>query len=285
MKRSYFRILLLQESKKTTGETLSYYSDTEGKMRARVSTGDISEADLMKMMIERRKAERRVEELRVELAAEKARLGVLLGISVSDVSLSGGLPYEPVYPTMDETVERALENRSELKGRSMLIQASESALSAEKRSIMPAFEVEGGYRKNSDGFTGAVFGISVPLPLFDRNRGGTVRARAEMHAARLAVETGKKRLIADVSGLVNSILSIQTRIAALEEQVALSRSLIGIARLAYEEGESSLLDFLYTMRSGQDLAAEYHTALYEHASSIAEFEALTGFNTANGGVK
>jgi cobalt-zinc-cadmium efflux system outer membrane protein len=283
MKRSYYRVLLLQESEKAAHEALSLFAETEAKMRARVRAGDIAESDLMKLEIERGKAERRFEESRLELTAEKAHLGLALGIPGEDISLPGGFPYAPVSLAAAEVEKLAFENRRELKGLTLLVASSASALSAEKRGILPAFEVEAGYRKSSEGFTGAVFGVSVPLPLFDRNRGGTVRARAESHAAALALEQGKKRLVADVSAQAGKIRSLQTRIAALEAQSASARDLTGIAGLAYEAGETVLLDLLDTLRMARELRTEYHAALYEHASSVAEFEALTGVKLLNGG--
>ena len=283
MKRIYYRVLLLQESEKAAAEALSLFAEAETKMRAKVAAGDIAESDLMKLVIERRKVERQIEELRVEHETEKANLGLLLGLSASDISVPGGIRYTPVHLNAGETAERALESRAGQKGLSALVASSETNLSAEKRGIMPDFAVEGGYKKSSDGFTGAVFGISVPLPLFDRNRGGTVRARAEVHTAALAAETGKQRLVADVNAQVNRILSLQSRIGSLEEQVAMSRGLTGIAGLAYEEGESGLLDLLYTMRSAQNLTTEYHSALYDHVSTVVELEALTGLKLLNGG--
>lgn len=283
MKRSYYRVLLLHESEKAAAETRLLFTDTEAKMRAKAAAGDIAESELMKLVIERMKADRHREELRVAREAEKANLGLLLGLAASDISVPGGNRYSPVHLNAGEIAERALGNRAGLKGLSSLVASSQANLSAEKRGSMPDFEVEAGYKKSSDGFTGAVFGISVPLPLFDRNRGGAARARAEAHAAALAAETGKQRLVADVNAHVNRILALQSRIGALEEQVALSRGLTGIAELAYEEGESGLLELLDTVRSAQELNTEYYTALYEHALTIAELEALTGLKPLNGG--
>lgn len=283
MKRIYYRVLLLQEHEKASNELLAFFADTEAKMRARVQAGDIAESDLMKLAIERGKTERRYEESRIELTAEKAHLGLALGISGDVISLHGGFPYTPVAMTADEAEKLAFENRPELKGLTQLVASSTSALSAEKRGILPDFEVEAGYKKNSEGFTGAVFGVSIPLPLFDRNRGGTVRARAEFHAAALALEREKKRIAADVSSQVRKILLLQTHIAALEAQSASARDLAGIAGLAYEAGETVLLDLLDTLRSAQELRAEYYAALYEHAATVAEYEALTGVKLLNGG--
>jgi len=246
-----------------------------------VRAGDVSEAELMKLISERRKIERGVDALRLELAAEKARLGLMLGIT--DFDVEGDLKYEPTVPDVQEAVNHAVGNSHELKGLSAAAESSEAALSAARRGRLPSIEIEGGYKKSTEGFTRAVVGIAVPLPLFDRNRGETARSRAAASHARLAFESAKRSTAGEVTLLVERMRFLLSQAADLARQVMESRELSSIATLAYEEGETGLLELLEAFRSEKDIAIEHHEVLYDLRSTVYRLEVVSGLNLSERG--
>lgn len=95
------------------------------------------------------------------------------------------------------------------------------------------------------GDVGLVGGVSLPLPVFDRNRGNIAAARAEVRAAEanLAAVTANARVRAR-----NSLTNVQAaaaRVAALEQSaVPEAAEALRLTQLSYREGRATLLELL-----------------------------------------
>lgn len=276
MKQSFYRILLLTENERTLSDIAGIIADIEGKTATRVSAGDASEADLMKLRVEKNKIIRGIEALRADLKSEKSKLALLLNVESISFDVSGEFAYSPLSPGIEAVKDSDQLTRPDLLGQQKRVEALEFELSASKKTAIPSIDLEAGYKTRTGGFNGFIFGVSVPLPLFDRNQGGIARAEAELAQEKLLFEAMKKTAAYEVNVLLERIASLQTRIADLSQQVEAAKELTKIAGIAYEEGESGLLDLLDAARSEKELVVENNSAIYEYWSAHFELERAIG---------
>jgi len=283
MKQSYFKVLLLKENEKALSEIAGFFSDVERKTEARVSVGDASEADLMKLAGEKNKIVRGLEALRTDLKSEKRKLALLLNVEPTDFDVSGEFAYRHLNLGIEGLGQ---QNRPDIKGQGKIVEASKVALSASKKEAIPSIDLEAGYKKRSGGFNGFIFGVSIPLPLFNRNQGGIARAQIELAQEKVVFEALKKNTTYELNLLFERIASLQVRIADLSSQIETARELTRIAGIAYEEGETTLLELLDATRSEKELVVENNTAVYDYWAARFELEKAIGTKaTPMGGTK
>lgn len=286
MKQSYYKILLLKENERALSEIAEVFSDVERKTEARVSAGDASEADLMKLAAEKNKIVRGLEALRTDLKSEKRKLALLLNLQETDFDVSGEFSVKPVAFSYEMLASAIQQNRPDIKGQGRIVEATEVSLSAAKKEAIPSFDLEAGYKKRTGGFNGFIFGVSIPLPLFNRNQGGIARAQAELTQEKVVFEALQKNAAYEVNLLFERITSLQARIADLAQQVEKSKELTKIAGIAYEEGETGLLELLDAARSEKELVMENNTLVYDYWAARFEFEKAVGTKvTPMGGTK
>ncbi len=158
------------------------------------------------------------------------------------------------------------------------IEQREVSLSLEKAEAIPDPLVSGGYRRiNENNDNAFVVGLSIPIPVFDRNQGGILEARR-----RLAKADHEKR---NAEITVNAALTDAYRklSSSYEEVTSLSCDVLPEAESAYSaifegyrEGKFTLLDVLDAQRTVFDTDFQYIEALRTYHHSLADVERLTG---------
>jgi cobalt-zinc-cadmium efflux system outer membrane protein len=151
---------------------------------------------------------------------------------------------------------------------------------------MPDVTATGGFKRQSDGLTGAFLGLSLPVPLFDRGGGAVQAADAATEAGEERLALVRREVWNDARRAGDAYRTLLQRAALLSSEgvsVTDAGDLLEIARVAYDEGEMELIELL-------DAAGAYQQALTAEARRrgelwIAYFDlerALGGFETAAG---
>jgi cobalt-zinc-cadmium efflux system outer membrane protein len=123
-----------------------------------------------------------------------------------------------------------------------------------------------------------VAGVSVPLPIFDRNRGNVAAARADLQsaearaaAARLDAETGTRAALA-------LITAADSRAAAAERTMATAEEGYRLARIAYEAGKSPLIELLaarHNLGTARGVILDAAAARLDARANLARLSGLT----------
>lgn len=167
------------------------------------------------------------------------------------------------------------EGSSDVESRRLAAEALKEDIGLEKADIIPSISIAGGYKSVDDEFNGFVVGLSMPIPLLNRNSGGIDRAAAEHRIARAELdlyETSRERLI--------SMLTQTAREeSALLEQYHKDFSRISehVADLAasYREGWIDIGDFLEGIQTYADGIEGYFNMLEDYHDIVFELEELT----------
>ena len=217
--------------------------------RLRFELGEGSRLELATAQIRFAEARRRT------LVANRLRrsssivLAELLGLGGEDqLTLVGDLPTAQTTPGVDDFVDRALELRPDLLAGRHGVEAATAAVEVARKEGWPDASVGFHYaREEGDDIYLAKF--SVPLPLFNRNQGQTVRARgtlarlrSELDAGQLAVESEVRRAYVayEQAGEAAQIYSAEV-LAAQEESLEL------LTR-AFEVGEADYAAVMIVQR-------------------------------------
>ena len=144
-----------------------------------------------------------------------------------------------------------------------------AAVASEKAARIPELEASAGYvRFKEDGTDALAFGLSMPLPLFDRNRGNLDAARQELARAESERTAAAVALAVNLAEAHASLLAAHGRVATLQAKVVpVMEQACEAARAGYQQGKFGFLDLLDAQRSLietrmslVDALSDYHAA-------------------------
>lgn len=130
------------------------------------------------------------------------------------------------------------------------VRAAEAQLTAAERRIdvesinaRPDVTASMGLRRfEAEGATALTFGLSLPLPLFDRNRGNIDAARAEYNAAGARLAQAKQDANADRAAAAARLGASTSRVAAADAGVTAAEEAYRLSRIGFDAGRISQLE-------------------------------------------
>lgn len=208
--------------------------------------------------------------------AEFSRATVNLTRAVGVDSLPPVPPLDPqpprttAIPTLEVALEAALERRSDLAALRAGAQVARHRQSAERRATLPDVSLQAGTMRSA-GVDMHTLGVSVPLPLFDRNSGGRKRAAGEVAEANAELDAAERSARAEVRAAVEALDALlAARSPGSDSLAARAAEVAEIADAAYAAGGGSLLELLDARRARVEAfttalqwAAELRLALLE----------------------
>lgn len=156
-------------------------------------------------------------------------------------------------------------------------QAAAFRVDVERARATPDVTLSVGARRyDHEDDTGLVVGASVPLPLFDRNRGSVSAASAQLTAAnarlasaRLEEETGRRVA-------ASQIAAGDARLKAAIQAEAAAGEAYNLARIGYEGGKSPLIELLNARRAVTEAQSRLLDARLARIRAEAALARLSG---------
>ena len=251
---------LLQHDLAAVDEMVLYHKE-------RVDAGAMRGVDLIRMQIERDRiflslqaAQRDAELARIDLFKQ-------IGKTVSkDIRLTDDITATDQLPTID--LATALAQRVEIGAARDDVAAAEADLKLQRALAVPDPDLLGGYKRNV-GTNTFYAALQLPLPFFNRNQGGTERAKAQLRIARASLQQTEIVVRSDIDAATESY---QRELAivqgTLPEMRARSKQNLDILTEAYRIGGVDLLRYIDAERTNIDVEvtairtlAEYHQAV------------------------
>lgn len=233
---------------------------------ARRAEGDISGYELRRLKLERARLEQTLAAARIERGAARRELaGRVLPGSDTVALATRGLPDAlPPGVDRDAALEAALRRPSVAAARNA-VEAAAAEADAVRLERIPDLELTGGYKTQSDDFAGAVLGVSLRLPLFDRKGAAVQAAEADRSVADARLGLRERQARNDVLRALDRYRSVRDRRrTTAEELLAPSSELLEIVRTAYGEGEMELVELL----DGADAYLDARLAALELRSEL-----------------
>lgn len=186
-----------------------------------------------------------------------------------DFDFEDSFSVNPLALEKEELMRHAASNRADLNALGNLRDATELLYKIERRNRIPALNLDVGYKNQSDGSEGFVFGGSVTIPLFNQNRGNISEARAETRAAETSLQIQQQQMRNQIEVTVETINMMYRQWQQMEQNPN-TESMLETAESAYKEGRYSLIELLDTAKAWLDdrtnriqTISEYNKALFE----------------------
>ena len=179
-----------------------------------------------------------LDEAQAERDAAFARLTAVAMLPTPVTSIDGGL--------LDRTpagVTVAVGEAPEVQVAEAERAAAESRIEVERVRARPDVTASVGIRRyEAQDATALTFGVSMPLPLFDRNRGAIDAARAEFRAAEARLIGARQEAEADRNAAEARLRASASRVAAADAGVTAAEEAYRLSRIGFEAGRISQLE-------------------------------------------
>lgn len=282
VKRAFYETLLARVVLEQALDNRRGFEELVRVSEARFQEGDIAEGELLKVRLERVKFDAAVAQ--AELGVRQAGIRLLDLLGERDFSgagaVAGDLATATLPPELQPLRETALRERPALRAASQAVTLAERRVALERARATVDVEPFVGLRRVGENNT-VLFGVAVPLPIYDRNQGAIARATAEQRVAVTELELQKTRVLAEVESAWSAWATARAQAATFEagllRQAEEARS---IALTAYQEGAIGLIEYLEAQRTFTEIRQQYARSLFDaHAARLA-LEQATGQDLA-----
>lgn len=281
MRRAYFGAVLAKAELAVAQATLDEIDQVISLTRARLAQGEISGVEVRRLQMERL---RFVDDVfAAQLALRNAKSALLALLNAPDLAAAFDVT-EPLAapagatraPDRRAVEAQAIAGRPDLSAARRAVQQADTQTRLQRALRSPNITVGGGYRRDF-GSDAVVFGVTLPLQIFNRNQGGVATADAERRRAAYLTEAAAIQVRLDVQRALNAVEVSATRVAYIEREYLQNAEQTRETVLAsYRLGAADLIDFLDAQRAFRDTVRTYNRALYEHRISLFELAAATG---------
>jgi len=269
LKRAFYDVLLARATREHALETRQTFDALVEFNQVRLDEGDVAEAELIKARLERGKQDTALTQ--ADLAVRQAGIKLLDLLGESDFSsagtVTGTLDVTAALPPLDELRATALRERASLQAAQHAAALAARRVALERARATVDVSPFLGLRRVGENNT-VLFGISIPLPVYDRNQGGIARAVAEEKAADAELALERARVLAEIESSWHAWQTARAQAAVFERdllpQAEESRA---IALAAYREGAIGLVEYLEAQRTLAGLRQQYARSLFDaHAA-------------------
>ncbi len=277
VEKRFVKVFTLQELLSLQEEQVELISKIHEVIVKRVKVGDTSPLDLTKSQVELAMAEVEIEQTRRELEAAKYILASSWGAQFPRFSKISA-QYKPVPDFTEQELKEAIKQSPAWYLMEAQLAGADANLNlavAEKASDL---ELAGGIQHFNETNDHAFFlGISIPLPLFNRNQGGIAEAKALSRKVHYENEAELLDLYTELQEAWQTLVSSRKAVQSLESRVLpVAQNAYESINKAYNAGELDILSLLDAQRTWIDTRRTHLNLLLEQENSRIEIERLIG---------
>ena len=275
---AFFEVLIAQQRVELADDSAALAARGADVVGRRVAAGKISPVDESRARVDGINAALEATEARSALGTARQNLAATWGdADVGSAGVDGdveGLLFarEPL------DWKAAIEGSPTVFSGQIEVSRQRAQLALEKTKRVPDVTVTVGAKRVAElGVTQAVFGISVPLPLFDRNQGGIYEAAKRGDKAEDDLRAARVRVLNELQRSSNQlVLARQTADTLKQTVLPAARDALQATTRGFEAGKFAFLDVLDAQRTLLLARTRYLNALSTAVQATTNIDRLLG---------
>ncbi len=244
--------------------------------------------DVYRIKILRDAAELGVLQARETLQRTKRTLGTLLNlptVQAEALQLRGTITdLAPPPPPPNELVRIALAIRPDLIAQRLEVGRAEADLRLARANrfgdvylLYQPYTFQNNAPFGNKSSTSWALGATVPLPIYNRNEGGVLRARLNCEQTQTEVATRERRVVTEVLQAESEYAVTRAAVERLET-VALpaAQQLRDDTFMLYTRGEQNAVDYYHAQRDYNEIVRRYRDLTIRHRRSMLKLNTAVG---------
>ena len=281
---AYFDVLTAQERLVLARDSAALAKSSTDTVSKRVAAGKVSPVEESKARV----AEAGVRVELAQAASEQrnalSRLFALLGrIDAPYTVLEGKAENLPSVPSLAD-LQPLISSAPGVVLARIEVDRREALTALEQSKRVPDVTVSVGMQRSNETQRNVLlFGVSVPLPIFDRNQGNLLEALKLEDKARDELQAATVRLHSEVAQARERLSTITAEVQSLQQDVLPgAKSAYDAATIGFENGKFNFLEVLDAQRTYFTAKSQYLKALGEAHRAAADIDRLLGASMVPG---
>ena len=281
---AYFDVLTAQERLVLARDSAALAKSSTDTVAKRVAAGKVSPVEESKARV----AEAGVRVELAQAASEQrnalSRLFALLGrIDTPFTVLEGKAENLPSVPSLAD-LQPLISSAPGVVLARIEVDRRKALTDLEQSKRVPDVTVSVGMQRSNETQRNVLlFGVSVPLPVFDRNQGNLLEALKLEDKARDELQAATVRLHSEVAQARERLSTITAEVQSLQQEVLPgAKSAYDAATIGFENGKFNFLEVLDAQRTYFTAKSQYLKALGEAHRAAADIDRLLGASMVPG---
>ena len=275
---AYFRVVVAQERLKLATNSAELANGAAKAASKRVSAGKVSPVDETRAQVDLANAQLEVIEAQAELTSARHGLASLWGDAEPQFeSVDGDIATVPERGALPELLKQ-LEGAPALMSARMEVERRKALVDVERSKAIPDLTLSvGAKRDNELGRTQAIVGVSVPLPLFDRNQGSVHEASKRVDKAQDDYQGARIRIVTELQAAATQLTVTRTSLQSLQSTVLpAAQQAYEAASKGFDAGKFGFLDVIDAQRSLLHARTRYLSTLANAYQACTAIDRLLG---------
>jgi cobalt-zinc-cadmium efflux system outer membrane protein len=275
---AYFAVLAAQEQLRLAREADELAQRVAAATGRRVVAGKVSPVEETRARVAASSVQLELMRASSALATARKRLAGLWGNTAPRFERAdGSMDSPPALPDVATLQQRLATSPAMTLARSQLGR-SQALAQVELARRAPDITLNvGGKRSEELGRTQAVFGVSLPLPLFDRNQGNVLESARRVDKARDELAATALRLDAELSQASEEFELARRQAHALRNDIVPgAQSAYDAASTGFEYGKFGFIDVLDAQRTLLQAKSQYLETLAQAHRAMAAIDRILG---------
>ncbi len=284
VRKAYYSLLLAQKNAEVAEDNTSRYQQLWEVNRLRLKQGDISEADFLRIEVEKLKAESDWNNATAAVKSAQTELAKLLSWPDNVMSFKAKDNWPDKMPLTEKPneetlLEKALQQRPDIAAAKTRTEQAQKQLTLARRLAIPDVTVGVGYSHDPQNINSdfAQVQVSVPIPLFYQKQGEVSQAAVNLQNAQLNLAQTEQTLRADVVSSLAKWQAAEKVVNRYKKDILTKIDQIReSAELSYLNGATGLIDLVEAERVHKSALLDYYTALNNRSLTYADLQMAVG---------
>jgi len=280
VKKTFIDVLAAQRRLSFEKESYRLAGEIYDAVSHRVEAGKVSPVDEIKSGIVLSNARLKLQRAVKMLADARKQLAAVWGRHLPKFESVSGDFDVAVKPPPEEKLLEEISNNPDVARRRAEIEKKQAELALEKSQRIPDVTLSGGIRYYNETDNDAlVFGLSVPIPVFNRNQGGIASAEYGVFKARDELRALELRLRAEFSAIYMELSATFTEAVVLKNDIVpAAEKAFRATQEGYRQGKFGYLEALDAQRTFFETRERGIEALAAYRKALADANRLIGKN-------
>ncbi len=278
VKTNFFELYKIQQEISLQQKFIQINEDILKTVSERVIAGRTSPAEESKVKVALINSRIELQRLQRNLKSSQANLNSLLGTSEKDFIPETDLFENLFVPPKKENIIDDLENNPSIKNLYNETDFRKAQLKLEKSQSVPDLTASLGIKYLNELKTNSfVAGISLPLPIFNRNQGSIESAEIKVQQMDEIIKAQILLLTSSLQTSYNNLLNAYENSVLLREDILPeSENAYEITRQGYLNGRFAFIDMLDAQRTLFEAQTQFLQEVSDYYNSLIEIENQTG---------
>lgn len=282
LRSGYVALRLLDEYLSQLGELKGILTDASQVATSRHSEGHLSgvEEHLIQMLVISLNASH--QETMQESKEISAKWRATMGLDPGDtIELATAVSFFFIELKSAEHYIALVETQPEYRSKWLLAESFNKRASAEKGRLIPSLNLYAGLKKVEPDLDGYIAGVSLSLPLFNRNGAKVRKYKVESEIARNEMRLHRNLAIGQTRALTEAIAGSRGALSLASPHFVENSDNFNNLLFSYEEGWLTLNELLNAIQIEVSGLKNYYGQLIQYYQNFVQLELITGESLVN----